>query len=393
MIPSRFLQIHTIHSYPAALLNRDEAGFGKRVKIGGSVRSRISSQCLKRHWRTAKDKHAIHAAPGAESAVRSRNVIERAVINPLRKTETASADALNAIEKELNKGVYGGTGDPDDNRQLLLLGMPEVRFLVDKARHIAESHPEDPIAAAEAAAAMFNGDKDSAANFAAFRKSANLPAGIEGALWGRMVTSDPAANIEAAVSVAHSFTTHAKTSESDYFSAVDDLRTGEDNMGVAHIGDTEIISGVYYGYVSVNVPGLVSNLEGCAERDWLDADRELAAQVMERLTMLIATVSPGAKLGSTAPYSRADLMLAEIGDLQPRSLANAYWSAIDPTPAAAARAMADHMRKLDAAYDVEESRMYMSVGDCDLPSAARGSLRQLAQWIGIAVRAGEAALN
>ena len=48
--------------------------------------------------------------------------------------------------------------------------------------------------------------------------------GLVGALFGRMVTSDPAANIDAAIHVAHAFTVHQEESESDYFSVVDDLQ-------------------------------------------------------------------------------------------------------------------------------------------------------------------------
>ena len=50
----RFLQVHTLTSYPAVLLNRDDAGLAKRLPYGGSVRTRVSSQCLKRHWRTVR---------------------------------------------------------------------------------------------------------------------------------------------------------------------------------------------------------------------------------------------------------------------------------------------------------------------------------------------------
>ena len=32
----RFLQIHTLHSYPAALLNRDDSGLAKRMPFGGA---------------------------------------------------------------------------------------------------------------------------------------------------------------------------------------------------------------------------------------------------------------------------------------------------------------------------------------------------------------------
>jgi CRISPR system Cascade subunit CasC len=55
MTKSRFLQIHTLHSYTAALLNRDDTGQAKRLIYGGKNRTRISSQCLKRHWRKAEN--------------------------------------------------------------------------------------------------------------------------------------------------------------------------------------------------------------------------------------------------------------------------------------------------------------------------------------------------
>ena len=50
----RFLQVHTLHNYPAALLNRDDAGLAKRLPYGDKVRTRISSQCLKRHWQIGR---------------------------------------------------------------------------------------------------------------------------------------------------------------------------------------------------------------------------------------------------------------------------------------------------------------------------------------------------
>ena len=46
----RFIQIHTLHNYPATLLNRDDAGLAKRLPYGNAVRTRISSQCLKRAY-------------------------------------------------------------------------------------------------------------------------------------------------------------------------------------------------------------------------------------------------------------------------------------------------------------------------------------------------------
>ena len=404
MTAPRFLQIHTLHSYPAALLNRDDSGLAKRLPFGGAVRTRISSQCLKRHWRVAEDEFSIsHIGP---DAFRSRNVVERTVMQPLHNAGETSGDVLEAVEKAFNIGVYGKTGDTEKGRQPLLLGLPEVEYLREKAKVICEKHSEDEIAAQKVATGLLVTDEqiktatgkaktdlrdarnaatemfgDEIPNFEAFRKSTSLPGGLVGALFGRMVTSDPAANIDAAIHVAHAFTVHQEESESDYFSVVDDLQQDDEDAGAAHIGDMELTAGLFYGYVVVDVPGLVSNLS---------ADKDLAGKVVDHLVHLIATVSPGAKLGSTAPYSCADLMLIEAGIRQPRSLANAFRSPRKAQVADATSAMSDYLSKLDAAYGAKEVRRVMSVEDCDIPNAERLGLDDLAEWASQAVLSGEA---
>ena len=387
----RFLQIHTLHSYPAALLNRDDSGLAKRMPFGDAVRTRISSQCLKRHWRTAKDEFAIHSIAGATEAYRSRNVIDRAVIAPLKERGGYDSDVLDAIGGALNNGVYGGENRTESGRQPLLLGLPEVEYLQGKAAAIAEKHAADTKAAWEATAQLFIGRGSEASNFQAFRQAAALPGGLEGALFGRMVTSDPGANIEAAVHVAHAFTVHREESESDYFSVVDDLQRPNEDPGAAHIGDTELTAGLFYGYVVVDAPGLISNLEGCPAEDWQSADREMAGAVVRNLIHLIATVSPGAKLGSTAPYGYAELMLVEAGRRQPRSLANAYREPVKARLDAAVRGMADHLEKLDNCYGGQEVRRVMSTEDCRIPQAERLDLDALAEWAADSVRSDEAA--
>lgn len=389
MSVSRFLQIHSLHSYPAALLNRDDSGLAKRMPFGDAVRTRISSQCLKRHWRTADDDYAIHNIPNAAKAIRSRNVIDRKVIQPLREGGGIDEEVLSAVEEAFNIGVYGSSGTSESGRQPLLLGLPEVSYLRDKADAICRAHAQDAKAAGQSAKDLFG--KEERDNFKAFRQETALPGGLESALFGRMVTSDPAANIDAAVHVAHAFTVHREESESDYFSVVDDLKGDDEDAGAAHIGDTELTAGLFYGYVVVDVPGLISNLQGCEAQAWQSADRSLGAQVVKHLIHLIATVSPGAKLGSTAPYSYADLMLTEIGTRQPRSLANAFRSPSPARTADAAAALAGYLTQLDNAYGVREARRVMSVADCDIPNADRLCLDDLAAWTAGAVQSGEAA--
>ena len=390
MTSPRFLQIHTLHSYPAALLNRDDSGLAKRMPFGDAVRTRISSQCLKRHWRVAKDEFAIHSIPGAEAAVRSRNVVERKVMQPIRDAGGVSEDVLTAVESAFNVGVYGSSGATERGRQPLLLGLPEVEHLRERALEICRTQPNDAVAAKTAAEALFSQRQGEGANFRAFREAARLPGGLEGALFGRMVTSDPGANIEAAVHVAHAFTVHREESESDYFSVVDDLQGDDEDAGAAHIGDMELTAGLFYGYVVVDVPGLVSNLEGCDTAEWENADKTLAAKVVENLIHLIATVSPGAKRGSTAPYTYADLMLIETGVRQPRSLANGFRSPAKAQVEDATQRLWGHLGKLDKAYGATEARRALSVEECEIPGAQRLTLDDLALWAAEAVRTGEA---
>ena len=391
MTTARFLQIHTLHSYPAALLNRDDSGLAKRMPFGGAMRTRISSQCLKRRWRVAEGVYALRNIPNVTAAVRSREVVSHRVMVPVRESNNASEEVFSAVEKAFQIGVYGEKGTNRDSRQPLLLGLPEVEYLRQKAAAICAEHPEDDGAAKKAAEDVFHTRRGEGNNLRAMRETTRLPGGLESALFGRMVTSNPAANIDAAVHVAHAFTVHPEESESDYFSVVDDLQGDDEDSGAAHIGDTELTAGLFYGYVVVELPGLISNLEGCGAEEWLSADRAMGAKVVEHLIHLIAKVTPGAKRGSTAPYAYADLMLIESGSRQPRSLANAFRSRLEAQTTAAAAALTTYLTQLDSAYGLRETRRFMSVNDCEIPNAERLCLDDLAAWAASAVQSGEAA--
>ena len=360
----RFLQIHTVTPYTGALLNRDDTGMAKRLPYGDALRTRISSQCLKRHWRVAEDPHGLERMEGAGPSYRSRELVTRKVIGPLN--DRFPADIVSAVEREIQQAVYGEKGAARSSRQTLLLGTPEIGWLSSEAERLATGAKD----AADARRAASEWRKKYRQNVNAMRSAATLPAGLTAAVFGRMVTSDPDANITAPVHVAHAFTVHGEEAEIDYLTAVDDL-SGTDDPGADTIQETELTSGLFYGYVVVDLPGLVKNLGG---------DANLAGSVLYNLVYLIAEVSPGAKLGSTAPYSRASLMLLEAGDRQPRTLAEAYRSPCAPNLTAAAAAMAAHLKLLDDAYDTGEERHVMALVDVQLPRAARESLAGLATW-------------
>lgn len=358
----RFLQIHTLTSYTAALLNRDDSGLAKRLTYGGALRTRISSQCLKRHWRLAEDPHALHAIDGADAAFRSRELVTRKVLGGL-----APEEVVQAIEPALQKAVYGEKGTTKQGRQTLLFGEREIAWLRSEAARLIAGAAGDPKAAATSAEQW---SKDFKKNIAAMREATALPGGLTAALFGRMVTSDTSANITAPVHVAHAFTVHGEESESDYFTAVDDL--SEEEPGADTIQETELTSGLFYGYVVVDLPGLVANLGPAA--------KDLAGPVLHNLVHLIAEVSPGAKLGSTAPYGRAGLMLLEAGDRQPRSLAEAFRDPCDPDMAAATDALTQHLAAVDRVYATGEARRVLSLRNAALDGAEPGTLKELADW-------------
>src|SRR5580704_8672949 len=227
----------------------------------------------------------------------------------------------------------------------MLFGRPEIQAI----ERLSISLVQDAVAAgADAKAACQRAEeriKEQKKNLSSMLEAkGKLNAGLEAALFGRMVTSDPDANTDAAIHVAHAFTVHREEAETDYFTVIDDLETG---TGAGGIFDTELTSGLFYVYVVIDVPALIANLAG---------DAPLAGKVVEHLVHLIATISPGAKKGSTAPYAYADLVLVESGARQPRSLANAFREAGRPTVADATAKLAAHLSQIDAMYSAKETR-------------------------------------
>ncbi|MBP0633506.1 type I-E CRISPR-associated protein Cas7/Cse4/CasC [Cupriavidus sp. AcVe19-1a] len=383
MSQPRFIQIHTLHSYPAALLNRDDAGLAKRLPLGDAVRTRISSQCLKRHWRMADDQFSL-ANLGVPMAVRSRHTLDH-IREQLLARGASNSLALAAAEALRNGGLLDKAGKEQQGQQALetgqaiLLGKAEIDYIVMRVLDLIGEHAgEKPLKAAVAAFL-----KEEKKNIETLKHGS----GLESALFGRMVTSDVLANRDAAVYVGHAFTVHEAQMENDYFTVVDDLLSEAGQSGAAGIFDTELASGLYYGYVVVDVPQLVANLEGIDIRECFSAAserRDLAGQVVQHLLHLISTVSPGAKRGSTAPFNWAKFVLVETGDWQPRSLAGAFQNALPLNSPhllqAAMQRLSAEVAKLDAAYGAPLQRRYLAVDEVEVPQGDRLPLADLAKW-------------
>jgi len=103
--------------------------------------------------------------------------------------------------------------------------------------------------------------------------------------------------------------------EDDYFTAVDDLNTRQEDVGSAHIGEQGFAAGLFYLYVCINRDLLKENLSD---------DEGLTQQTLRALTEAAATVAPGGKQKSFGSRAYASYILAEKDSRQPRSLAVAF---------------------------------------------------------------------
>ena len=377
----KFVQIHALQNYTGVLLNRDDSGLAKTMPYGGVTRTRISSQCLKSHWRRDQGQYSLSNI--TPDPVRTKELVYQAIMKRvIEHADNPDEETAAAVISALNTGIYGRNADDSRSRQPLLFGEAEVNYLVQKTLDILETNPE-PDEARVAAEKLFS-KKGEADNFSTFRQGLLMPAGIVGAMFGRMVTSDPEANLDAPVHVAHAFTTHSEEKETDYFTAMEEL---SEEPGAGHIGETEINSGIYYVYAAVDIARLTANTTGQPPEEWLSADRELAAEAVASLLGLVATVSPGAKKGSTAPYGYAKFLMIEAGERQPRSLSGAYRKPSKPDFSDALERIRSETERNDQTYGEHETRRTA----VNMPGEPQGStLAEMIQWTKTAVMQGEA---
>lgn len=408
---SSFLQFHTLTSYPGTLLNRDDAGFAKTLPFGNAKRTRVSSQCLKYHWRHYEGKHAIRKA--GDMSIRSRRTFRKKVADELvddgfdeRLTAAVTFGILEMVRNgDVTKGAIKDnvqpvleSEDPLDELvidNIVVFGKPEIEYLKSVAQDTLsgladKEYDENSVAQTRDAVADLLSERELRNNL----RGMSNAMGIDAAMHGRMVTSDVLAQGDAAVHVAHAITTHAQQREDDYFTAVDELHeegTGGEEAGAALIQSKELTSGLFYSYVVVDVPLLVSNLEGCERSEWEDADLTLTTDVLRRFLYTITNVSPGAKLSSTAPYAKAEFVMVESGEEQPRTLANAFKKAVegDDLLEESVKELTEYIRKIDGMYGQKtdgemiphEERICATMAESKVP-ASRTSVSNIADnWI------------
>ncbi|MBN2299064.1 MAG: type I-E CRISPR-associated protein Cas7/Cse4/CasC [Deltaproteobacteria bacterium] len=337
---SRFVQLHILTSYPPANLNRDDLGRPKTAKMGGVDRLRASSQTHKRSWRTSDIfEEAMRGHIGKRTKKMGLKIYERLI--------NKGVEHKKALEwAKPIAGVFGRLKELSKRDKEALTGLAEkdrikkelVELEIEQLAFFDTEEERDVFALTDVIAARKEGPKEEELKL--LRKKMN---DVDIALFGRMLASAPAYNVEAACQVAHSISVHPVVIEDDYFTAVDDLNDGSEDAGAAHIGETGFAAGLFYSYICLNQEQLEKNLGG---------DKSLAQRALRALVEAAVKVSPNGKQNSFGSRAYASYVLAEKGDQQPRSLSVAFLkpiTGIDYGPDAI-KALTTQLDNMDAVY-------------------------------------------
>jgi len=280
------IEIHMIQNHSPANLNRDDLGAPKTCYFGGVLRSRISSQCLKRSIRTSEDFQALLGG------VRTRRLAD------LIQQEAGETDCRQKAQEILTK--CGFKHEDNNSKMLVFMSRDKVK---DLARIVLDTSLEITEAAQQVADVI-----------------AHATYTPDIALCGRMLEPEGKdksvkwsdTTVEAALQVAHAISTHAARPEIDYYVAADDVKGAD--AGAGYVDEAMFASACFYKYFSIDWEQLVENLKG---------NKELAAHTVGALVLAAARTNPSGKQNSFAAHNLPDGILVEFKS-SPVSYANAF---------------------------------------------------------------------
>ena len=178
-----------------------------------------------------------------------------------------------------------------------------------------------------------------------------------------MTTSDLVKDDEAACQVAHAISTHEALIESDYFTAMDDLKqsfakTQSEDKGAGYLGrgDTAsfFTSAVHYKYLNIDCRALVANV-----------GHQDAGQVCRAVGVMVeaaALAGPTGKQNAFAAHSVPELILVEVSEKrQPISFANAFLKPVEGSDLMqeSVNALSEYCETVAAAFAPADTKRFL----------------------------------
>jgi len=339
------IEIHMIQNHSPSNINRDDLGAPKTCLFGGTLRARISSQCLKRSIRRSEVfRSALADWLGLRTKYFPDLVRESLVRSEIPESERAGiVTAVTGIARAEEKTGPERAAEESDDRprtaQLIFLGPDEADAFVGRLQELrAEEKARkqyDKFVKGELKGKQLQ-------QFHHELRKSYAKRSVDISLFGRMTTSEAFQDVEAAMEVAHAISTHDIRNEVDYFTAVDELATGTGG----HVDENQFNSACYYKYFCLDWDMLVSHLAGedptdeqmqqdpqtaAAGQQEHDEAVQLAGRTLGHFIKAAALTVPSGKKKGHANNNPPDGILAEIkNDKLPISYANAFADAVQP---------------------------------------------------------------
>jgi CRISPR system Cascade subunit CasC len=350
------IQFHILRNYAPSSLNRDETGAPKTAVFAGIQRGRISSQCLKRAWRSSEVFKSLGSC-GIRTQYLPELVVERV-------KELSDTDTYNFALKHKKVIANFGKSDKDGKNEESKVSTESNDKLKTSQLMFFSQQDIDAIANAVInAKGNINILKEEIKKLDKIR-----PITLDIALFGRMITDDNFADVEASMQVAHALSVNRVNQESDYFTAIDDLsHKFREDSGAGHLGDCDYNSCCYYEYAVLDTDQLKRNLSNSPET--LDKLPHLLNALIDAMVY----TSPGGKQNSFAAHSLPAIFCIEYKDKKiPISYVNAFEEPITFNYSVeSAKRLAAEIDKIDKKFQTGlRQRIWFDLNDSACPQNA-----------------------
>lgn len=332
------IEIHAIQNHSPANLNRDDLGAPKTCYFGGVLRSRISSQCIKRSIRMSEEFEQL--CGGIRTRQLAKLIADKVTGKDVKKRAENILKVCGFEPKKTKKQSEEDEQENADKSKMLVYTTKEAIQEMAKLLQTAKEKEDNELAKA-------------------FGKLISEKVAVpDMALSGRMLETGELKDttVEAALQVAHAISTHEARPQVDYYVAKDDI-PGED-AGAGYVNEAMFASACFYKYFSIHWETLVGNLKGFG-----DNHKELAAHTVGAFVRGAALANPTGKQNSFAAHNPPDGMLIEIRNT-PISYANAFARPVvkgerDIVSQSVAQ-LGQYIHDIDTGYGKPEARFWFS---------------------------------
>lgn len=305
---TNFIDFHILQNVPPSCVNRDDSGSPKTATFGGQRRARVSSQAWKRETRQVFSDFLKQEDLG----YRTNRIVDLlaeqiAAQNPDLEPESAklAVEVFKALGIKLKaprakKDAEEEAGN-DVSTYLVFLSALQLRQLAEYAVQKVANEEKPKKREIE--------------------KLLNRNHSVDLALFGRMVADDAAVNVDASCQVAHAISTHSVENEFDFFTAVDDVKSQdqeETDAGAGMMGTVEFNSSTLYRYATINLDMLRENL----------GSDDATVRAVDAFAQAFVKAMPTGKQNTFANRTLPEAIYVSVRDDQPVSLVGAFENAV-----------------------------------------------------------------